>query len=147
VAACDEGTRSQPEIAEDFGVCLSFITKLLRRRKRTGSIAAKPRSGGHASAIDADAEAELRSIVRGDPDATLSELGDALAERRGVRRSVPVVCRALQRLDLPRKKRRSTPPNATRPACAASVGRSAGRSSACPPDRAWWSTRVPPPRR
>src|SRR3954469_2838266 len=91
VAAYDEGTRSQPEIAEDFGVSLSFITKLLRRRTLTGGIAAKPRSGGHASAIDAKAEADLRAIVREDPDATLSELGDALAERRGVRCSVPVI--------------------------------------------------------
>jgi transposase len=137
VAACDEGTRSQPEIAEDFGVSLSFITKLLRRRKLTGSIAAKARSGGHASAIDPKAEAKLRSIVREDPDATLSELGDALARRHGVRRSVPVICRALQRLELPRKKRRSTPPNAIRPGCAASVARSAGGSSRCPPSRAW----------
>jgi transposase len=86
-AACDEGGRSQPEIAEDFGVSLSFITKLLARRKQTGSVAAKPRRGGFASAIDAKADTELRSIVRADPDATLAELADGLARRRGVRRS------------------------------------------------------------
>jgi transposase len=130
VAAWDEGTRSQPEIADDFGVSPSFVAKLLRRRRLTGTIAAKPRAGGHASAIDAAAEAALRSIVRADPDATLAELGDALAERRGVRRSEPVICRALQRLVLPRKKRRSTPPSATRRGSAASGARSAGRSSA-----------------
>jgi transposase len=146
-AACDEGGRSQPEIAEDFGVSLSFITKLLARRKRIGSVAAEPHRGGFASAIDAKAQAELRSIVREDPDATLAELGDALSERREVRRSVPVICRALQRLELPRKKRRCTPRNGTRRGSAASGARSAGRSSASRHARAWWSTKVPPPRR
>jgi transposase len=130
-AACDEGSLSQPEIAEEFGVSLSFITKLLARRKQTGSVAAKPHRGGVASAIDAKAQAELRSIVREDPDATLSELSDALADQCGIRRSVPVICRTLQRLKLPRKKRRSTPPNGTRRGFAASGARSAGRSSRC----------------
>lgn len=146
-AACDEGSRSQPEIAEDFGVSLSFVTKLLARRKRTGSVAAKPHAGGFASAIDVKAEAELRSLVREDPDATLAELGDGLAERRGVRRSVPVICRALRRLGLTRKKRRCTPPSATPHGSAASGARSAGSSSGCPPGRAWWSTSAPPRRR
>lgn len=146
-AACDDGRRSQPEIAEDFGVSLSFITKLLARRKQTGSVAAKPHRGGVPSAIDAKAQVDLRSIVREDPDATLSELSDSLAERSGVRRSVPVICRTLQRLELPRKKRRSTPPNGTRRGCVASAAHSAGTSSRCLPSRAWWSMKVPPARR
>ena len=143
-AACDEGSRSQPEIAEDFGVSLSFVTKLLARRRLTGSVAAKPHAGGFASAVDAGAEQVLRTLVREDPDATLSELGDALAERRGVRRSTPVICRALRRLGLPRKKRRCTPPSGTRRGSAASGARSAGNSGGCPPARASWSTSVPP---
>lgn len=44
-AACDEGAESQPEVAERFPVSVSFITKLLRRRKLTRSVAAKPRGG------------------------------------------------------------------------------------------------------
>jgi transposase len=143
-AACDEGSRSQPEIAEDFGVSLSFVTKLLRRRRLTGSIAAKLHAGGFPSAVDAGAEAALRSLVRDDPDATLAELRDGLAARRDVRRSVPVICRALKRLGLPRKKRRSTRPSATRRASAASAARSAGSSRGCPPSRASWSTRPRP---
>ena len=146
-AACDEGSRSQPEVAEDFGVSLSFVTKLLARRNRTGSVTAKPHAGGFASAVDAGAEAELRTLVREQPDATLPELADALARRRGVRRSAPVICRALQRLGLPRKKRRPTPPSGTPRGSAASGGPSAGSSSGCPPARAWWSTRAAPRRR
>ena len=145
-AACDEGSRSQPEIAGDFGVSLSFVTKLLRRRRVTGGVAAKPRAGGFASAVDGRAEAELRSMVREDPDATLSELADGLAARLGVRRSIPVICRALRRLGLPRKKRRSTPASGTRPGSGASAAPSAGSWRGCPRARASWSTR-PAPRR
>ena len=43
-AACDEGSDTQPEVAERFGVSVSFITKLMRRRRATSSLAAKPRS-------------------------------------------------------------------------------------------------------
>lgn len=143
-AACDEGSRSQPEVAEDFGVSLSFVTKLLARRKLTGSVAARPHAGGFASAVDAKAEAALRSLVRERPDATLAELADALAGRRGVRRSTPVICRAVRRLGLPRKKRRCTPPSGTRPGSAASGARSGSSSGGCPPARAWWSTSAPP---
>lgn len=139
-AAWDLGDRSQPEIAADFSVSVSFVTKLLARRRLTGGVAAKPHSGGFASALDARAEAELRSMVRERPDSTLAELGEGLAERSGVRRSVPVICRALKRLGLPRKKRRCTPPSGTLRGSAANAGRFAGSSGGCRPARASWST-------
>jgi transposase len=146
-AACDEGARSQSEVAEDFGVSPSFVTKLLARRRRTGRLAAKPRAGGFASAIGAGAEAALRALVAERPDATLAELRDALAARAGVRRSVPVICRALQRLGLPRKKSRRTPPSGTGPASAASGGRSGGTWAGCRPAGAWSWTSARPRRR
>ena len=150
-AACDEGSRSRSEIAEDFGVSVSFITKLLYRRKCAGGgivVAAKPHRGGFASAIDAEAETELKSLVRQQPDATLQELRDRLAERRpGASRSVPVICRALQRLGLPRKKSPSTPRNGTRRVSAASVARSRGRSSRSPRSNASsWTSAARAPR-
>ena len=42
------------------------------------------------------------------PDATLNELQTALAEKRDVTVSLPTLCRALQQLDLPRKKKASS---------------------------------------
>jgi hypothetical protein len=36
-----------------------------------------------------------------------------VADSQGRRVSIPTMCRALQRLELPRQKRRSTPVNAT----------------------------------
>ena len=114
VAACDEGSMSRAEVAETFGVSASFVTKLLARRRDTGSIAAKPRAGGFTPALG---EAELRdlaALVREQPDATLDELRERLAARGGAPASAPVVCRALQKLGLPRKKSRCTPASGTR---------------------------------
>lgn len=128
-AACDQKVLTQAEIAEEFGVSVSFITKLLKRRRDTGSLAALPHAGGFASAIDAVAERDLRALVKAQPDATLEELAGRLAQRpRPVRRSVSVISRALIRLKLPRKKRRSTPPSATPRGFAAAATVSSAKS-------------------
>src|SRR5512135_3787586 len=94
VAACDarDGTREQ--IAKRFSVSESWVRKLLRQRRDTGSIAPKPHGGGRAPAFDEPAAARLRAAVRADDDATLAELGRAT----GVACSVPAVYRALTRL-------------------------------------------------
>jgi transposase len=128
-AACDEGSRSRSEVAEDFGVSVSFITKLLQRRRSSGGLAARPHAGGFASALDAEAMSQLRSLVDEQPDATLAELSVRLAGRQGVSRSVPVVCRALKRLGLRRKKRRCAPRSGTRRACGVSAGLSSRNSA------------------
>src|SRR5512135_2078481 len=51
-AAVDEHEDSQPEIARRFRVSPSFITRLLRRRRQTGSLAPRPHGGGHPPALD-----------------------------------------------------------------------------------------------
>src|SRR4051794_40488156 len=99
-AACDEGSRSQPEIAREFGVSVSFITKLLRRRRVDGGFVAPPRppSGGPPRKLDAAAERRLRALVADQPDATLAELADRLQAAGHARVGPPTVCRALARL-------------------------------------------------
>ena len=111
VAACDvrDGTREQ--IAARFSVSVSWIRDLLRRRRQTGSIAAKPRGGGRPPAFDAEAAGRLREAVRADSDATLEELGRAA----GVACTAPAVYRALKRLGVTRKKSRGGRPSRTGP--------------------------------
>lgn len=109
VQACDEKLETRPETAERFGVSISFITKLLRRRRETGSIAARPHGGGRPGALDEHGLKTLERLVRQQPDATLEQLRAALRrEGRGCP-SKSAVSRSLQRLDLPRKKSRSRP--------------------------------------
>lgn len=113
-AACDEGSDTQPEVAERFGVSVSFITKLLRRRRGTGSLAAKPRGGGRKPALGRRDLGRVRRLVAEQPDATLAELCGRLAARGGPPAGAWTMCRALKALGLVRKKSPSTPPSVTR---------------------------------
>jgi len=109
VAACDarDGTRAQ--IAARFSVSESWIRKMLRQRRDTGSIGPKPHGGGRESAFDPDADARLREAVRADADATL----EGLARRAGVSCCASAVHRALARLGITRKKSRGGRPSRT----------------------------------
>jgi transposase len=107
---------SQRTIADVFGVSLAFVEKVLRQHRTTGNIAPKPHAGGQKPRLDAAAQAVIHRLVGSHPDATLQELCAGVAADTGVRVSVPTMGRALQHLDLPRKKSHSTRRNATRPA-------------------------------
>ena len=104
---------SQRRIADVFGVSLGFVEKVLRQHRTTGSIAPKPHAGGQHPRLDAAAQAVLQRLVGEHPDATLQELCAGVAAETGVRVSVPTMCRALQRLRVPRKKSHSTPRSGT----------------------------------
>ena len=111
VTACDarDGTRAQ--IAARFSVSVTWVRKLIRRRRETGSIAPRPRGGGRAPAFDAEAAGRLREAVRADADATLEEL----ARAAGVTCCASAVHRALTRLGVTRKKSRGGRPSRTGP--------------------------------
>lgn len=111
VQAVDRKQGSQPQVAATFGVSVSFVEQLLRRRRTTGSVAPAPHGGGHPRRCDAAAQAWLRQRLQEQPDATLQELVEGLAAERGVRVGLSTLCSELQRLGLPRKKRASAPPN------------------------------------
>ena len=106
--ACEQGGASQGEIARRFQVGERTISGWLKVA-RTGRRTAKPATGG-LPLLGGAAEA-LATLVAEQNDATLAEYADRLAERTGVRRSLAAVCRALQRLELGRKKKRSAPPS------------------------------------
>lgn len=127
MAASDEGVETRAELAERFGVGPSFVTKLRRRRRETGSVAAKPHAGGFAPALAGPRLRALSALVAAQPDATLAELRDRLASRRGgVRVGVTTVWRAVAGLDLPLKKSPRTRASGTRPGSAGCAGRTPG---------------------
>jgi transposase len=100
-AAVDHGEGSFRQIARRFRVSLSFLARLLRRRRQTGTLEPKPHGGGHPPALDHEGEERLRELVRQHPDATLDELRSQL----GVPCSRSALGRALERLNLTRKKK------------------------------------------
>lgn len=114
VQAYERRRGSQRALAALCGVSGSCVEKLLHRQRSTGTVAPKPHAGGQQRRLDATAEAVIREAVRALPESTLEDLCTHGAATQGIRVSVPTMCRALQRLELPRKKSRSTRVHATR---------------------------------
>ncbi len=112
-AACQQGGRTVGEVAAQFSVSDSFVRKLRRRQRTSGSLAALPHRSGPAPCLDAAAQAQLVACLGQEPDATLAELCTWLAAIGGPAVSQSTLWRAVQALDWRRKKRASTPPNAT----------------------------------
>jgi transposase len=108
-AACDSGMLSQPEIAEQYEVSVSFITRLLRRRRETGSLSPRPHTGGPAPILNERDRQRIASRVREQPDITLAELCAKVSGRV----SDSTMSRLLLAMDLTRKKRRFTPTSET----------------------------------
>src|SRR5439155_18842516 len=100
-AAVDNHEGSRRQLAERFGVDVSTITRLLQRRRATGSLQPAPHGGGVPPALDEAALARLRELVGEQPDATLEELHDRL----GVPCSIMTIARALLRHRITRKKK------------------------------------------
>lgn len=113
VEARDTG-RTLAQLAADFGVSISFISAILKLRRSTGSVAPRPRAGGRRPALNKAGKDVVVTMVKADPDMTLEELKASVCERLGVSTSVSALSRALGKLNLPRKKSRSTPLSATR---------------------------------
>jgi len=63
-AAVDHQEGSQRQIARRFRVSPSFITRLLRLRRRSGSLRPRPHGGGHPPALDQAGRKRLRQWVR-----------------------------------------------------------------------------------
>lgn len=107
VAAVDASDTTQASVAKRFAVSVSWVKKLLRQRRRVGHVQALGHHGGARRRLDEQALATVRLAVTARPDIALEELRRLLRRRQGVRVSVPTLCRVVEALGLPRKKRRS----------------------------------------
>ena len=104
VSACRAAELTQAEIAELFQVHVKTVEKLWRHFRRTGSVQAKPHSGGVKAHL-AGYEDDLRRLVAEQSDHTLAEYVELLRKRYRLLTSVPVRSRTLKALGLPQKKR------------------------------------------
>lgn len=111
INAYEAGEGTVEDVAEQFGVGTAFVKKMLRLHRAGERL--EPQHGGGAQAkLTAAMCAQLRAAVKTHPDATLGELKAELSSVCQVEVSEPTVCRALQKLELPRKKRASSPVSA-----------------------------------
>jgi transposase len=101
VAAVDRHQHSLRQLARLFSVSLSFLVRLLHRRRHTGSTQPRPHAGGPRPCLGPKDIQRLLTLVRHQPDATLAELRDRL----GIPCSLSTVARALSRQGFTRKKK------------------------------------------
>jgi transposase len=97
----ERGEESWRQIARRFLVSISFVTRLVRRHRSTGSLRPEPHGGGNPPVLGPEDLERLRELIRQQPDATLEEC----RQRLGVSCSLMTICRALDKLGLPRKKK------------------------------------------
>ena len=112
VHALESQEQSQVEVARRFDVSVSFVEKLWRRWRTTGSCAALPHAGGRRLSLEGHRDTIRREVIK-QPDITLEELCERVVEAGGVKVTLKTMCIELKRLRLPRKKSRSTPVSVT----------------------------------
>src|SRR5206468_11909551 len=99
--AVDNKEGPRRKLAARFKVNTSTITRLLKLRRETGSFEPRPHGGGVEPTLDHNALERLRKLVEETPDATL----EAIRQEIGVSGSRMIICRALQKLGLPLKRK------------------------------------------
>ena len=100
-AAVDSREGSQREIARRFCVSLSFVVRLLERRREAGSLAPKPHGGGPRPALSRRDQQRLRQLVQNQNDATLKQL----KQQGGFSCTLTTIWRTLRRFNLTYKKK------------------------------------------
>jgi transposase len=113
MAAVDSGTGAYAAAAI-FRVSVSYIYKILGRRKRTGETSARPWAGGPKPKLAAYDEV-LRTRVMSKPDATLAELQAWLMAEHSLKISIGCLWERLRHLGLTLKKSYCAPLNKTAP--------------------------------
>lgn len=129
VAAYKAGGHTYESIAQLFRVGVATVNRWLSRDRRFGSVERAPRGGGQPRAVDAEGDRFLLELVASEPDLTLAEISERYERKRGVVLATTSVWRALDRLGVTRKKKRSSRPSASRTTPDCSVGISHGSGS------------------
>ena len=127
------------QLARKYSVSAEWVRQIVRRRERTGEVAARPPIPKRASFRQTH-EAELRRVVAEAPDLTLA----GLRERLGVEVSLATLHNALVALKLTLKKSRSGRPSRSSGRGSPKPGPSSGRSSGPWPTRTGSSSSTRP---
>ena len=108
-AAADDG-EPVGRIATMLRVSVSYVSKVLSRRRLTGQTEARPQRC-HVVPKLSELYPAILSQVTSRPDATIAELRAWLLETHKVSASTGLMNKTLAALDLTFKKNRSTPPS------------------------------------
>ena len=122
-AAIDEGEGSERQIAKRFRVSVSFVTRLLQRRRDAGTLAPKPHGGGPRPVLGFPEQVRLAMLIAEHPDATLNQL----KQWGGFACTPTTIWRTLRRFRQTYKKKTLHASERDDPRCRPSDGDIAGR--------------------
>jgi transposase len=105
VKAYERGDTSIRRLAARFDVSKAFIQRVLKQKKLTGHVQPKKQGGAMKSQLE-KYSMQLAQMVENYPDLTLGEYCEYWGETYGLWLSTSTMCRALQKQQLTRKKRR-----------------------------------------
>jgi transposase len=101
VAAAIDAGGSQRQVARTFRVSVSFVTRLIQRRRLAKTLAPKPHGGGQRPYFGLPEEVRLVLLIIKHPDATLRQL----KELGGFTCTLTTIWRTLRRFRLTYKKK------------------------------------------
>ncbi len=104
VAAYERCGHTYAEVAELFRVGQATVSRYLRLKRETGSVARRPHGGGQKRLLSDIDLRRLRSLVERHPDWTTFEFLDAVNATRTRHVSRSTIVRALAALGFTRKK-------------------------------------------
>ena len=105
VEAYKSGKGSARMLAKMFDVGKSTVTDYLRLDKLNGNVNPKKATGGQKSHIDTKGLAFILKCVEKKPDIMLAALCEKYFKRRKIKVSTSMMCRALKKMNLRRKKK------------------------------------------
>ena len=115
VDAYEKGGISQRKLAKNFGVALSFVSKVLVQYRRSGTISPKIRTEQTPIKLTTEQLEVLRQLVEAQPDATLGELQEQLRDKTKVSIGTSTLDRMLRlHLNLTFKKKSPSNPEGNR---------------------------------
>lgn len=93
--------KSVSEIEKELSVKTTFVYDMLKLYRETGSVEAKPPTGGRKPAITEEILSQMEALILETPDITLQEIKDEL----GLTVAISVICDAVnKKLNLRYKK-------------------------------------------
>src|SRR5215216_4662638 len=131
ILAYEAGEGTLDEVADTFGVSRCTVARMMRLWRLGQSLEPLPHGGGYPATLSEKLLVRLQEQVAAQPDATLSELAAFLKRKAKAQVHPSNICRALQKLGLPRKKKpRGLRAGRSRPAGVPPPGRTAGSAPA-----------------
>jgi len=113
LSSYERGEGTLEELAHRFVVSVGWAKKISAQRRRTGQAERVPHQPGRKPRVGAEAQKQVLSWVRAQPDLTLAELSVKLDREASIALSRGRVWYLVRKLGLRLKKSHSTPSSAT----------------------------------